>query len=492
LFRPIHPSFEPWLRTTLKRLAVLAVVIVVSLLVAFPQVALSAQYLPKAVRFVGDPQPISSGQKVSLATFTKTYSFQPQNFLSLVDPVQYPVVDGNEIYVGLFGLASVVAVVLFFRKGLKEHASWRSYKVFMIGASSVAGIIMLGYWTFIPALLRELPLFSQVRQLARYSIVLQFCLALMLGICIEVLSIQVPLIFKSKRRVFIGLAGALIAGGFLTLNTIYLYFVSQKTHSIDKHFVYQNAVLVLALGGCVLFRRKIQYVLLGAAILSTITMPVWFMPRISYSSATYPPNYYAKTSSVSYLEHFDGKARVYIENNALPVNIGDVYNIQTVNGYGATLYQPFYKFLNEPDLAGMSGQHLDLLNVRFLATTKVHPELKQVMYDKSRKIFIYERTQYLPRAYFADQLTACNDHSSGCTDILITKYADTDIKMNYQTAQTKTLVLSEVNYSGWEAFVDGKKVPITSYSPTQDKLFRSIVAPAGHHEVEFIYKPFGL
>ena len=492
LFRSSHPSFEPWLKTTLKRLAVLIIVVVGSLIVALPQVALSAQYLPHAVRFVGDAQPIGPGQKVSIGTFTKQFSFKLPDTLSLFDPVQYPVVDGNEIYVGLTGLAVVLAVVVLVRRRLCEHVVWRLYGRFMVGASAVAGVVMIGYWTFIPAVLRELPLFSQVRQLSRYAIIIQFCLALLVGICVEVLAAAAPALFRTRKRLLVGLAAGGGLCAFLALNTIYLYFVSKHTGVVDKHFVYQSAALTLALGGCLLLRNRIKYVLLAAIVLSSLVQPVWFMPRISYLPASYPPTYYKNTAAVSYLEQFYGKARVLTEDNALPVNIGDVYNIQTVGGYGATLHESFYQYLNEPDPEGAAGEHMDLLNVRFIVSKQPQPAFKQAAYDKTRGAYIYERPNYLPRAYFASELNDCRTHTAGCTPIAITKYSDSDIKLHYAASAAQTLVLSEVQYKGWQAYIDGKAAPIIAYSPFAVKLFRSVAVPAGAHSVEFRYQPFGL
>ena len=47
------------------------------------------------------------------------------------------------------------------------------------------------------------------------------------------------------------------------------------------------------------------------------------------------------------------------------------------------------------------------------------------------------------------------------------------------------LVLTDVQYPGWKAKVDGKDVPIERV----DYLLRGVVVPAGAHEVEFFYEP---
>ena len=492
IFRPLHPSFRPWLKTSIRQLAILIVAALCSLIIALPQVLLSAQYLPHAVRFVGDPQPITTSQKVSLKTFTTTYTYKPEDTLSLFNPVQYPVADGNETYVGLVGLAVIVFCVLLLRQSLVSNIVWKSKKVFIIGASAVATIIMIGYWTFIPALMRELPLFSQVRQLARYSIIVQFCLSLLLGICIEVIAENYTQLFRNRRQKIIGLTSGLVVTAFIAMNSVYLWLVSRRSSHIDKHFVYQNIVLVITLAACLLFRKRILYVLLAGIALSTLTNPVWFQPKIADFQSTYPPNYYQSTSSIKYLQKYYGQYRVKIMDKALPVNIGDVYKIQTTDGYGATLHQNYYDFLNEPDPAGQPGLNMDLLNTRFIVSKSTQPDLKKVFTDSSRGVTIYERPTYLPRAYFADQLTACRNHTPGCTPIELSSYSDSDIKLHYEINKMDTLVLSEITYTGWKAYIDNQPTQMSSYSPTSVKLFRAVKVPAGSHSVEFRYQPFGL
>jgi uncharacterized membrane protein YfhO len=50
------------------------------------------------------------------------------------------------------------------------------------------------------------------------------------------------------------------------------------------------------------------------------------------------------------------------------------------------------------------------------------------------------------------------------------------------------MVLSEVNYPGWRAFVDGEPAPILS----ADYLLRAVSLGKGEHEVDFVYDPDSL
>jgi uncharacterized membrane protein YfhO len=48
--------------------------------------------------------------------------------------------------------------------------------------------------------------------------------------------------------------------------------------------------------------------------------------------------------------------------------------------------------------------------------------------------------------------------------------------------------LHDIYYSGWEAYVDGERRPILR----ANLLFRGVEVPAGHHRVEFRFRPLSV
>ena len=485
LLRSPLPSFEPWLRTAVRRMRAVIVVVGISVLIALPQVLLSAQYLPRAYRYVGEPKPVASTAKISFITFTKTFSYAPDQIFSIVDPVKFPVEDGNEVYVGLVGLGMLITVLALYRKQLSEHVAWRSYKYFIIGGIMVGGIIMFGYWTFISDALRVLPLLSQVRELARYSIIVHVSLALLVGICLDVVAEQVPALLKNRRVRL----GALALSAFVVLNTAYIY-EAQKRGIFGMHFVYENIVLAVTLAACLLLTRYLRWVLVAGIVLSALAEPVWFLP-LTATQLRYPPSYYARTLAITYLEKYYGQGRVMLVDEALPNNIGDVYHIQTINGYQATLQKEMYDYWNAPDPADKPDMHVGLMNVMFMVTKQPHTEQPLVFHDTVRDIYIYKRRTYEPRAYFASQLDACLQAAPDCTAPRITQYSDHSITMRTASAAKQRLILSEVMYPGWHAYVDGKTTPVSAYNPLgPPNLFRSAMIPAGTHTVQFRYQPW--
>ena len=47
------------------------------------------------------------------------------------------------------------------------------------------------------------------------------------------------------------------------------------------------------------------------------------------------------------------------------------------------------------------------------------------------------------------------------------------------------LVMSEINYPGWQVYVDGERKKIF----TGNYLFRTLPLKKGHHEIRFIFNP---
>jgi hypothetical protein len=70
--------------------------------------------------------------------------------------------------------------------------------------------------------------------------------------------------------------------------------------------------------------------------------------------------------------------------------------------------------------------------------------------------------------------------------ITLTQYGLNDISYQSNNNQDGLGVFSEVYYEkGWEAYVDGKQVPIVRV----DWLLRAIKIPAGNHKIEFHFRP---
>ncbi len=66
----------------------------------------------------------------------------------------------------------------------------------------------------------------------------------------------------------------------------------------------------------------------------------------------------------------------------------------------------------------------------------------------------------------------------------VTRYEPNRIELETRNPNAGFLVLSEIYYRGWEAWMDGKRIPVER----ANYLFRGIAVPAGEHRIEFRFR----
>jgi hypothetical protein len=254
--------------------------------------------------------------------------------------------------------------------------------------------------------------------------------------------------------------------------------------------------------------------------------------------------YSYQPESLAFLRHDRSAFRVatWITNNApenraaqeqLAVSWGMVYDVQAINGFnslqprrytdyvfGPDVADVSYGYLSDPRLLQADNPVLSSLNVKYLLVpTTDHPPLgdhfKEVF--SNQYVRVYQNTAVYPRAFFADRVNLVTDpdsvlnivtappfdgrqvsvveasglpalvQSSGArAQVKITRYEANQIDLITATSETRFLVLSEMYFNGWHAYVDGEETRLyrTNY------LFRGIIVPPGTHRIEFRYRPW--
>jgi hypothetical protein len=160
----------------------------------------------------------------------------------------------------------------------------------------------------------------------------------------------------------------------------------------------------------------------------------------------------------------------------------------------------------------------DLLNVKYVIGHRNTPLDKKFVpvFDGSGDIRVYENKNVLPRAMLvpsaelarnADEAlalirtpgfepkktvilegaTARGLAQSSAPDYTVssTQYRLNEITLQVDGSGKGYLVLADVYYPGWRAFVDGKDTEILR----ANYLFRAVPIEAGKHEVRFVYQP---
>ena len=228
-----------------------------------------------------------------------------------------------------------------------------------------------------------------------------------------------------------------------------------------------------------------------------------------------------------------------LQTRALEVNNRSVLlNLQDVQGYNAVhlaRHDEYVSALNGRDQnyhdaevfeQGLDSPLLDLLGVRYIIlrastdTDSDSDDVRQLLREyptvyRAGDIQVLENRRALPRAWIvhrAQQVqrgTALKLLASGAIDPKrtaliedpppklevpisdqaleradIVSYEPERISIRTASGTPGLLVLSEVSYPAWKAYVDGQRVPVYR----TNHLFRSVFLPGGDHLVEFRYE----
>ncbi len=134
----------------------------------------------------------------------------------------------------------------------------------------------------------------------------------------------------------------------------------------------------------------------------------------------------------------------------------------------STLTSPLFAQMSPEWL--LSGEILDMPEWKL-----IYKMLPGTCLGNADPLYLYKNTNALPRASLSD--------SHGV--VRISDYSANEICLQVSAEKDTDLILREMFYPGWKAFVDRETVPIYP----EDQLFRKISVKKGNHTVVFRYRP---
>lgn len=231
---------------------------------------------------------------------------------------------------------------------------------------------------------------------------------------------------------------------------------------------------------------------------------------VSYSQFVYRPSQEVLAQGKSIIDLISTTTeefRIYTPSNTIPQHTAALRGLQMVNGidplqlidyveymqlaggftvesYSVTL-PPFKRGDPEQDTRGFvpRADLLGVLNVRYVISSYPIQADGLKLLQKHEMSWIYENQAYLPRAWVQPY---SSEFGREIRTARILLYTPNQIEI--EAEGPGTLVLSELNYPGWVAMVDGKKQPMISpYS-----LLRGVNLPAGKHHIQFSFQPISV
>lgn len=196
--------------------------------------------------------------------------------------------------------------------------------------------------------------------------------------------------------------------------------------------------------------------------------------------------------------------------------------LENVGGYHSAklrVYQDMLDVTSGGSTSGVTNPFVwNLLNVKYIVDRRQIPGMQAVFQSQQEQAFVYLNPTYLPRAWFVDRVEVdkplpilermkynpgqnenfnprevvfleekLNKSIVPATEganVKVTDYRNQNITLQANATGSNFLLLSEVYYPEWRAYVDGKETEIIK----SNYFMRGIVVPAGEHKIELKYE----
>jgi len=431
-----------------------------------------------------------------------TYSLPPARLLGLLIP-DFGGFQEFALYPGL-------VVLLLAGLGLLSGLAWSRAK-FWIWAAVISLIYALGDHLPIFIFAGKLPGINLLRVPARALFVTGMALIVLAAYSLDKLMSERLEASKGLEKTL--RKTRLFLAGLLAFVLILMLAVEMATKSLPFNFVWSCLIITgfwiwfelstgrrlaspiayaVLIGLCLLDLAAVDFNAYSprptAEVLAEGAPAIEMLPDATQLYRVYSPSYSLpqQTASLAGLELADGVDPLQLQSYVNFMRQASGINWQ---GYSVTL-PAFPNGEPESDNAWAKPDPklLGLLNVRYVVTAfeLISPGLVQSFHGDGT--WIYENQQALPRAWLQPAEMPAGDDVS---PVEITLFSPNRISLKVPPSNisgNQKLVLSEINYPGWQVTVDGKPGEIE----TEADLLRSVRVPAGNHEVVFIFRPTSL
>lgn len=266
-------------------------------------------------------------------------------------------------------------------------------------------------------------------------------------------------------------------------------------------------------------------------IISIFLLTIFELFRFSYKFTPFTKNslVFPQTSSLQFLSSQKKPFRVMSTDRRItPPNSLSAYKIESIEGYNPLYLNSYGKFItalqqNSPPTKissfnriitpqNFKSKLIALLNVKYILTFDDINDLGYKKVFEEGKTKIYEKEETLPRAYFVNKVEKVNSEEEEYSKLLspdfdpqknatsqdidfkdqnikasanIVLYNSQDIKIEIDSNNRAPLIISNIYYPGWKAYIDGKESKIFK----ANGIFQLIMIEKGNHTVEFKFQP---
>ncbi len=457
------------------------------------------------------------------------YSLPPAGLLGLVIPALFGRGAGAwtpwervEVgYVGILPLALAVQALALRKRRLDDG-------VFLAAAGIVALVLALGGYSVLHGwVYRFVPGFNQLRAPARVIVLFDFSAALLAGLALDTWR---GALARRARRALGRMSGNLawLGVGIAALGLPLLYFMVTMSHGdaglVNRNLQVLNGIVV-ALGligaSALLMEARARHWLapraIGVLALGLITLDLFTLGSSVDIEPNDPTVGFSHPKIVSFLKGQADHFRIQVVSGWWQPDAALLHGLYDVGG----IYNPLALSAYQTYVGGMGNRGSPLynaLNVKYVLADKDDPpgdaRFVPVM-DDDPQIDVYLNTAALPRAWLVGRSVAVASgeqaweaiHAqnfdpastvvvqdgvalegaipSGEAHVAIERYGTNELSISAATPAPAYLVLSEVYYPGWRAWVDGAPAPVVP----ADFVLRAVYLAPGAHQVRLVFQP---
>ncbi len=437
-------------------------------------------------------------------------------------------------YIGIFPLILALLAIVLRRDRLTQFLS----------LAALLGLVLAlgGYSTLHGWLYQFVPGMAQLRAPARFIFLFDFATAALAALGFDLLLHALPRAaanaYKRIVRVapwvflLVTLATGSTAFAMLALgqgqDPVLFNRLATATNALAFFILLLGIALALVVArGSRFFRPKAW----AGLALALIFFDLFSLGAYVDVTASDPSRAYAHPEAVTFLKAEAGLARIDARGTGVDAtwsaDTGILYGLYAIDGDNPLVLADYERYWQS--LGSRSTPLYDLLNVRFLIGRKNVPLDRSkfaLAFADDPAVEIHENRSHMPRAMIVYDRRPATNHAAALDAIhasdfdplasvvlegesgeqrtqrteagkstsmidvppaaKITGYGPNEIVVQTSSGGDGVLVLSEVYYPGWRAWVDSSEAPVLR----ANYLFRAVELPAGEHRVRLLYDPW--
>ena len=409
---------------------------------------------------------------------------------------------------------------------------------FLLGLAIISLLLAFGGFAILHGWLYLLPGFDRVRAPARFVYLFDFAVAILAALGLDALLRPLSRqgrdalrrLLKAAPWVWLGIALISLPLGYHAILTAQGKDATIYNRTVSAVNGLVLFLLLLAASLAVLYLRRYRWGqrALGLMAVGLIALDLFSMGAYIDLEHNDPTVGFQHPEVIEFLRSDPGYYRIDTGTGVWDVWQPDaslLYGIFDVSGLWNPLQLADYRrYWDAVGLTGLRSSRLyDFVNAKYVIGHKDVPldwDKFVPVFDRDPQVNVYLNTRALPRAILVHQAIAVPDQESafvaiqdpgfdpassvvveggkslqgnidagdkvaGSESLDITAYGPNAIHLTANTLTEAYLVLSEVYYPGWKAYVDGHPQPVLR----ANYAFRAVYLEPGQHEVRLVFEP---